>query len=150
MTTTSYASHFETKTRTSGEKFVTLADSRPGWLHEAVRTAHQGTLPNDWIYAECEAAALAFDDGQLDDEDDVHMYVDGRIDIYTKDLYQWAADFCLTDTWAEAEVEARDMGLPEETEKRIACIQYAAIRHIAETMREACMEARDEACEEAS
>ena len=142
--TTNFASHFITKTRENGKTFVTLADDRPDWLQEAVREAHQGTLPSDWIYAECKAAAEAFDEGVLDnceDDDSVHEYVDGRVDVYTQALYQWAADFCTTETFSAAEQEAKDMGLPEETEKRIACIQYAAIRHIADTMREACIKA---------
>ncbi len=146
--TTNFASHFETKTRADstqpGEHFTTLSESRPAWLHEAVREAHQGTLPHDWIYAECRAAVEAFDCGDLDDsedDDDVHAYTDSRVDVYTQALYRWAVDFCLTDTWAEAESEAQDMGLPDETEKRIACIQYAAIRHIADTMRQACIAA---------
>jgi hypothetical protein len=144
--TTNYAAHFETKTRESGETFTVLADGRPDWLQEAVREAHQGTLPNDWIYAECLAAVEAFDEGSLvGEDDDVHEHTDGRVDVYTKGLYQWAADFCLTDTWASAEQEACDMGLPEETAKRIACIQYAAIRHIADVVRAACVEAAEEA-----
>jgi hypothetical protein len=134
------ASHFETKTRDSGESFVTLNDTAPDWLKEAIREAHNGTLPTDWIYSECRAAVEAFDEGSLSDEDDVHSHADGRVDVYTKDLYQWAADFCLTDTWSSAEAEASDMGMPDETERRIAVIQYAAIRHIADTMRYACDE----------
>lgn len=133
--TTNFASHFVIKTRESkhvgGESFVTLATDAPQWLATAVRDAHQGTLPNDWIYAECRAAALAFDEGALDDSEDddsVHEHVDGQVDVYTQALYQWAADFCLTETFSTAEQEARDMGLPEETEKRLMSIQYAAIR----------------------
>ena len=139
--TTNFASHFVTETREGNETYTTLADGRPDWLHDAVRDAHQGALPNDWIYSECNAAVEAFDAGDLADEDAVNEYVDGRVDVYTKELYQWAADFCLTETFAAAEQEARDMGLPEETEKRLQCIQYAAIRHIADTMREACAKA---------
>lgn len=145
---TDFASHFETKPRPAfsvqaGEPFVTLRDDAPEWLKEAVREAHQGDLPLDWIYAECQAAAQAIDAGDIDlvgedDMDALHEHADGRVDIYTKELYQWAADFCLTDTWAAAEEAAREMGLPEETEKRLACVQYAAIHFVAETMRDAC------------
>jgi|HubBroStandDraft_2_1064218.scaffolds.fasta_scaffold00990_12 hypothetical protein len=158
--TTTFASHFITKTRNpvtwtgteaGGEPFTTLADDAPEWLRSAVREAHHGTLPTDWIYAECLAAAEMFDAGDLvdseEDDGDVHAYADSRVDVYTKTLYEWAADFCLTDTWAEAEQEAKDMGLPEETEKRIAVIQYAAIRHIADTMRRACIAAKSATAE---
>jgi hypothetical protein len=133
---TNFASHFVTKTMF----FYTLAEDRPGWLQEAVYDAHRGALPNDWIFEECRHAVEAFDSGELtsDEDDDVHSYADGRVDVHTKDLYQWAAEFCLTETFSEAEEEAKDMGMPEETLDRIRCIQYAAIRHIADTMKEAC------------
>ena len=157
--TTTFASHFVTKTRnpvtktstdSGGEPFTTLADDRPDWLQEAVREAHQGTLPSDWIYAECKAAAEAFDEGVFDDcedDDSVHEYVDGRVDVYTQALYRWAADFCLTETFSVADEEASDMDDPEmsacevDLAKRLSNIQYAAIRHIADTMREACIAA---------
>jgi hypothetical protein len=143
--TTNYASHFVSSKRDNGDTFVTLSPDRPGWLQDAVYAAHLDTLPNDWIYEECRAAVEAFDSGELDAEGDgVHDFADSRVDVYTKILYQWAADFCLTDTWAEAESEASDCGMPDETEKRIAVIQYMAIRRIAETMREACEGAKEE------
>jgi hypothetical protein len=142
--TTTFASHFKTETRADGAHYVTLVEGKPEWLQEAVREAHQGTLPSDWIYAECKAAVEAFDAGELADEDAVFDHVEGRVDVYTKSLYQWAADFCLTGTWASAEQEATDMGLPDETEKRIAAIQYAAIRHVADAMRDACARAAKE------
>ena len=148
---TNFVSHFIAKVRDktnsdgAAESFITLADDRPEWLQTAVRETHQGTLPNDWIYEECRAAVEAFDEGTLDDSEendgDVHAYADSRVDVYTKALYEWAADFCLTETWSTAEQEAKDMGLPEETTKRIVFIQYAAIRHIADTMRQACIAA---------
>lgn len=141
--TTDFATHFTANTRANGDTYFSTSEGCPAWLRDAVREAHQGTLPNDWIYAECRAAVAAFDAGDLADEDgdDVHGYVDGRVDVYTKDLYQWAADLCLTDTFAAAEEEARDMGLPEETEDRIKWIQYAAVRHVADTMYQACAQA---------
>jgi hypothetical protein len=147
---TTYASHFETKTRDDGSTFVTLKDDTPRWLKEAVREAHQGTLPNDWIYAECRAAAEAFDDGRLttdEDDDDVHSHADGRVDVYTKELFQWAADFCLTDTFSAAEEEVDDVGGLDDadTSKRIATIQYAAIRHVADAVKQACRKAAAEA-----
>jgi hypothetical protein len=135
------AKHFEKKTRDSGESFFTLADDAPEWLCDAVRDAHQGTLPNDWIYSECRAAVEAFDEGTLDDEDAIHEHADNQVDVYTRELYRWAADMCLTDTWAEAEEEAKDLGdRLEDTEKRLAVIQYCAIARIAGTMLNACKE----------
>lgn len=115
-------------------KRVTLSDDRPDWLYDAVQEAHAGSFPNDWVYSVCKSVCEAIDDGCLTDEDSVHEYADSEVDIYTKDLYQWAADMCLTDVYANAESEASDMGLPEETEKRIGVLQYCAIASIARTI----------------
>lgn len=145
---TSIASYFDnTKTRDSGERFVTLNDDAPDWLQSAVRDA-QGTFPNDWIYAECLAAVEAFDSGDFD-EDYIHEHADGRVDVYTRELYQWAADMCLTDTWANAEEEAKELGGAEASiEQRLTSIQYCAIRYIAEVMLNACKDAaKEEAAE---
>lgn len=146
---TNFASHFVTKTRESGKShaYVTLTDDAPEWLKNAVSEAHQGTLPNDWICAECFAAVEAVDSGALDvedeDDDDVHSYADSQVDVYTQELFQWAADFCLTDTFAAAKQEAHDMGMRDgDLEKQIAVVQYAAIRHIADTMKQACAAAK--------
>lgn len=136
---------FKRDTRHDGTKFVTLADNRPDWLHDAVYEAHQSDLPNDWIYAECEAACDAIDDGSLTDEDSLHSHADCRVDVYTRDLYQWAADMCLSDTFAAAESDAEDIGdPPNETEKRLAQLQYYAIARIARIMLEAAEENQPE------
>ena len=138
--TTNFAKHFVTRSRDGGTTFFyTLADDAPEWLKVAVREAHQGTLPNDWVYEACRDAAEAVDsvvlDVEDDDDDDVHSYADGQVDVYTKDLFQWAADFCLTDTWANAHQEARDMGMRDgDLDRQVACVQYAALRHIADSV----------------
>lgn len=133
---------FETKTRDDGTKFTTLADNRPDWLHDAVYEAHQSDLPNDWIYAECEAACDAIDDGVLADDDSVHEYADRRVDVYTRELYRWAADMCLSDTFAAAESDDEDVGTPDKdsTVDRLMRLQYHAIARIARIMLEAAEE----------
>ena len=140
--TTNFASHFTTGTRESGKTYTKLTDDAPAWLKEAVQEAHHGTLPNDWVYAECRAAVEAVDSGALDvedeDDDDVHNHADAQVDVYTQELFQWAADFCLTDTFSAAEEEAENMGYgkDDDVSKRLAAIQYAALRHIADTMKQ--------------
>jgi hypothetical protein len=142
--------YFETRTRDSGENFIALKDEHPKWLQEAVRDAHQGSLPNDWIYVECRAACEAIDEGDIS-EDETHDYADGRVDVYTKDRYQWATEMCLTDLYAAAESEAEDMGYEEHENiaHRIAVVQYHAIRSIAETMLAAWEKNKDEELEDA-
>jgi hypothetical protein len=134
--------YFETKTRESGEAFVTLKDGSPEWLLDAICEAHNGTFPSDWAYVECKAAFDAIDDGaDLSDADTLAEHADGRVDVYTKALFAWAAEHCLTSLYSDAEEEAKDLvGEDATTEDRFKAIQYCAIQRIAATMAEACKE----------
>lgn len=144
MKTIKLGSFFVTRKRDNGETFVALTDDRPEWLLDAVHEAHGSDLPNDWIYRECEATCDAIDEGWLTDEDNVHEFANGRVDIYTRDLYQWAADMCLSDTYASAESEAGDiLGDESDTIKRLSAIQYCAIQAIARAMLSAWEENRE-------
>jgi hypothetical protein len=88
------ASFFETRTRDNGDKFVTCIDTTPEWLAAAIRDAHQGDMPSDWTYATILAVCEAIDDGSID-EDRIGEFADAHVDIYTKAIYQWAADMCM-------------------------------------------------------
>ena len=130
--------HFVSETRDNGERFYTLADDAPEWLRDAVQEAHDGTFPDDWVYAECEAAMCAILGGALTDSGGLHEHADSRVDVYTKELYQWAADMCLTALFAEAEESANELGMEyEDTTKRLQVIQYEAICRIARVILEA-------------
>jgi hypothetical protein len=151
----SVAAFFVTGTRAPGPvpvevKYVATAEGVPQWLVDALYAAHQGDMPRDWIYAECQAAAEAYDEGSLTDEDDVATYADGRVDIYTADRFRWAAEHCQTHTWVTAEEQAKEIGAPlEEVESRLGVIQYYAIEFIARTMLDA-IRANMKIAEEAS
>jgi len=125
-------------TNDNERKVWCLVPDSPQWLHDAVYAAHQGDGPNDWIYEECRAACNFIDhdlDGYADAHDAVAEYSDGRVDIYTKDLYQWQADFCCTTTYAAAEDSLSDIGSDsDKAEKRVQILQYCAIEYIAQTM----------------
>lgn len=122
------------------DRAVTIADSAPAWVREGVEAAHDGTLPNDWIYQECEAAFDAIQDGSLNRSDDgsVHEWADSRVDVYTQARFQWAAAFCLQSLYASAEDAARDMGGDKsDVGEYIGVVQYCALCRIAEAMLEA-------------
>jgi hypothetical protein len=120
-------------TRDNGEQFYRLTDDAPAWLRQAVQNAHHDDFPNDWIYEECAVAYDACEDHTLADEDDLHDYADSRVDVYTKDLYQWQADMCLTNTFSMAENTAQDCG----STMAPATIQYFAIENIARAILDA-------------
>lgn len=146
MTDLCFADYFVTRTRGDNHetKYVTTTDDAPQWMKDAVRVAHRGTLPNDWVYAECRAAASAFDEGDLTDaEDTLHTHADARIDVHTQGLYQWASDLCLTSLFTHAEGEAAGVEMDDASiAKSLGYVQYAAVIHIAETIRAACVAAR--------
>jgi len=142
--------YFERKTRDDGTKFWTVRDDAPEWVTDAVREAHcsGADLPNDWIYEECADAFEAIECGDIADDDSIHEYADGRVDVYTRNLANWYAEFCLSDTLAQAESEVEDCGGygDADVNKRIAMAQYFAIARIARVIFEACQE-NDEASE---
>jgi hypothetical protein len=129
---------------------VTLTENRPEWLFDAVRDAHDGTLPNDWIYEECQAVCDAIDDGSLATDDDIHEHADGRVDVYTQNRFGWAECFCLQSLFAEAEEQAKDCG-GESTDvaEHLGRVQYFAIERIARVIFEAYQSSQDETSESA-
>jgi hypothetical protein len=143
---------FETCKRSDGE-VVCLKDSAPEWLRDAVREAHGGSLPNDWIYDECRAACGEIDEDRFSGrypEDVVHEHADGQVDVYTSKLFAWAADMCNSGIYADAESEASDLvSADASTEDRIKAIQYCAIQRITYAMIEAWRENADEETDEA-
>lgn len=139
---------FKRDKRKNGDTFTTLRDGAPKWLQEAIYEAHQGDMPNDWVYEECCAAVGAIDDGTIDLTDpEVHYHADSRVDIYTGELAQWYADHCGSRVFSEAEEEAKDFAANDASDLngRLTIIQYCAIARIASTIAQAVAEARDEA-----
>lgn len=147
-------SYFELKNRDQGSSFWTLTDDRPEWLLDAVREAHHGALPSDWVYAEARAVCEAIDCEDLDFdgrawEDSLHEYVDARVDIYTSDVFQWAAELANSSLFADAEERANDVGVEGAFKeggvvKVLQVIQYHAIESIAQAICEAYDAAREE------
>jgi hypothetical protein len=130
--------HFTSAQRDNGDRFVKTKDDCPEWLKDAIQEAHQGDLPNDWIYSVCDAACCAIDDDELTDEDSLHEWADGQVDIYTKDLATWYADMCNSSTFSNAEGEAEDAGCESsDIDERLKVIQYYAISSIGRTILDA-------------
>ena len=124
---------FEVKSRDNGEAFVSLKEGSPGWLRDAVYSAHIDTMPNDWIYAECSAAADAIDEGYLT-ADNVNEFANDRVDVYSAELFQWAANMHATSLFSEAESRANDCGAIVETDvvSVLSRVQYFALELVAE------------------
>lgn len=89
------AEAFIEDTRADGSKFVRLRDGRPDWMLDAVREAHGGSAPHDWLYAACaEMAARLVEYGcaTADDARDVCAEMASEAcDTYNSDLLTWLA-----------------------------------------------------------
>lgn len=141
------ADAFERETRDNGDRFVTLKDDAPDWLREAVYDAHKGSLPDDWVFETCYHACLAIDDGMLTEEE-THGFCEGEVDIYTRPLFQWAADCCLSPLWSEAEERAEELGEGGAIVGQLQRIQYCAIEQIASIILAAHAQAQEGAASE--
>ena len=76
------------------ETIIVCAD---GELKDLIREAHQGIFPNDWIFDKVDSilsSVLDYDFNNLNGLDNYkHEIIDGLVDIYTGDLFEWAKRF---------------------------------------------------------
>lgn len=86
---------FETRTRDSGESFVTLKEGAPEWMRDLAMEAHGDFLPEDWRYEAIRAAVAHIGDTDAETEDDLsdesHEFADGNVDVYNADRFRWLA-----------------------------------------------------------
>jgi hypothetical protein len=120
-----------------GRESVTYSfcDNAPQWVQGAVYEAHQGSLPNDWVFGICKAAFDYASNRSLTEDDlyDLSLrFADNEVDIYNKNIAQWYANHCNSDFVSEAEDELRDVGFGSDTViDTIKQLQYLAIKNIA-------------------
>jgi|SRR6185369_3714092 len=121
----------------NGEFYWGLTVNRPDWLMKAVLDAHDGALPQNWIYSECQAACEAIDEGDLEVIDDLQGYAETRKDIDSHDLWQWGLDMHRTPLFTDAEDNASGYYEPSKTPTgshitdHIQIIQVCAIEQVA-------------------
>jgi hypothetical protein len=120
---------FTRDTRDNGETFVKLTDDCPSWLHDAVRDAHDGELPDDWRYETCQSIVSMFDDGYSADDDDAAMEIaDSLVDVYNHDLARWLADDVSRSAYCDDFQE--ESGGPTDTWSMLRGGQYMAIERM--------------------
>lgn len=135
-----YYKYFETRKRDNGDTFVTCdPERRPEELHVAIFAAHDGMLPNDWVYAACRSACKRIE-GELRDEshmpdsvacDTCHEWADGEVDVYNSKRYQWASEFCNSNLFATGQEYASDYGQKDQDiTDTLGAIQYGALQFI--------------------
>lgn len=134
----SISKYFETRTRPSGERYTTLTDDCPDWLHDAVYSAHDGELPNDWRYETLSSIAALIDDGY----DDSGNIADNLVDVYMSDLLHWLAGDINHVAYVDQATE--DYGPAEGLETTIRQGQFLAIDQMASTILAAVQENVDD------
>jgi hypothetical protein len=82
--------------RDDGSEFYKLDDDSPDWMTDAVRSAHDGMMPDDWKYQHIGLVAGKIADlVGVDSADDVresaHEVCDGLVDVYNAELLKWVA-----------------------------------------------------------
>ena len=89
-----FARAFSEQTRDNGSHFFMLPESAPAWMMEAVRTAHDEEMPNDWRFAKVREIALWLHEQESLDSarEDAMEAADGMSHIYTGQLLQWYAE----------------------------------------------------------
>jgi hypothetical protein len=143
--TTKLASYFEQRTRENGESHYCSGESMPGWLNEAIRDAHNGMMPHDWVYEIAQAVCRSYDDKELT-SDEIGEFANDNVDVYTGQLAAWYGNFCNSNIFAYAEDSANGCsgGERQSIEEQLRAIQYFAIEYIAGTIF-AAIEANQEA-----
>lgn len=89
-----FARAFKEQARDDSSHFFILPESAPAWMMEAVRTAHDEELPNDWRFSMVRSIAYAISECESIDNarDDAMEIADRLADIYTGKLLNWYAE----------------------------------------------------------
>lgn len=126
--------HFVSVVRNDGTKFYHLRSDTPRQYMEIVHAAHDGMLPDDYVYETLYFLAGKFDDVLPDDWDDqAPDLCDSLVDVYNTDLLRWLASHLYRAQFVDEAVQ--DYGFdPGDFSlfKLLALGQYSEIRQIAD------------------
>jgi hypothetical protein len=79
-----------------GKSSIVLADESPKWMHDAVKDAHQGTPPCDWVYKICRYFFDGFEKhGYEDTEEFLTSFVSNCASNKADVVAQWYSEHCL-------------------------------------------------------
>lgn len=89
-----FARAFSEQTRSDSSHFFMLPESAPEWMIEAVRSAHDEELPNDWRFAMVRSIAYSIAECESIDNarEDAMDLADNLATAYTGQLLNWYAE----------------------------------------------------------
>lgn len=133
--TQQFANAFETRTRSNGEKFVTLRDDAPAWATDIAFAAHDGFWLCDWRM--WKLSILADDmarEEAADAEFEVFEWADNAADVYNADLTKWLASSLRNAEYVEEARECYDMDYAANILEMIRIGQIYALDQMAHTV----------------
>lgn len=143
MTTTpKLATFWERRIRNNGETFFCLTYAAPKWLGDAVREAHGGELPDDWIHEQCFAVCNAISEGSLASTDDVQGWADCNVDPYVADLLKWVGGGRIRLGLCDEACREGRVSEGASMEDRLRIGQYVQLERIASTIVQAWEDAK--------
>jgi len=87
------ASSIQWEERADGSRFLALPSSAPSWMREAICSAHEEELPNDWRYELALRSALALkEEPEADTYELASQVAEELSTVYTGELLAWYAE----------------------------------------------------------
>jgi hypothetical protein len=116
----------------TGDGCLRIKDDAPQELRDAVYAAHDGMLPNDWLYSACASACADIEDNyDRDPSERASEWADGEVDVYNSARFSWASEFCNSNLFATGEdMAAGTVDDRSPIIERLGAIQYYALEFI--------------------
>lgn len=114
---------------THSNGITTLTHDAPDWLVTAVYSAHNGEMPNEWVYHACAVIA-----DTLAEDGDVEEAIGTLQDTYTVDALDWLRGNIYRIGYCDDALSEGIVPDPQSTISIILAGQYIALRIIADEM----------------
>lgn len=130
--------YFEQATRREGETYWRLRDAdegatgAPDWVRDAVYSAHDDEIPNDWRYETCVAIADAIDNADAEDVFDAWRFASEQCDEDNGSLAAWLAGNNGRFSYCDEEMD--EAGAGATLYDLIQSGQHRCIRQMAEVL----------------
>jgi hypothetical protein len=135
-----FARAFSEQTRDNGSHFFMLPESAPAWMMEAVRTAHDEEMPNDWRFAMVRSIAYELAECESIDNarEDAMEIADRLADIYTGQVLNWYAEHSSRLDYCEQYREQFGADAADTTLSHLMAAQAYAIEQMIHVILNAC------------
>jgi len=135
-----FARAFSEQTRDDSSHFFILPESAPEWMMEALRSAHDEELPNDWRFGMVRSIAYAIAECEsIDDAREDAMEIADRLaDIYTGKLLNWYAEMPSRLDYCDQYREAFGADAADTTLSHLMAAQAYAIEQMIHVILNAC------------